>query len=119
MISSRKDLDTSGGEHCGAERAGGGPLDQELQIRLTVGQVHEVTRAEFRAELLRQRVRTPRPHAVRLRTSRRGHPWRRLKVIATAKGYDAKALRQQLRARGVRALIPKSFLVLQRHNDVF
>ncbi len=31
----------------------------------------------------------------------------RLTVIATEKGYDAKALRQQLRKRGIRAQIPK------------
>src|ERR687886_105984 len=39
---------------------------------------------------------------------RRGRRARkRLKVIATDKGYDAKALRQQLRKRGIRAQLPK------------
>jgi transposase len=42
--------------------------------------------------------------AVRLRT---GRPRKRLKVIVTDKGYDAHALRQQLRRRGIRAQIPK------------
>src|SRR5262247_2766398 len=45
--------------------------------------------------------------AVKVRTGKRGRPRKRLKVIATDKGYDAKALRQQLRKRGIRAQIPK------------
>ena len=45
--------------------------------------------------------------AVKLRTGKRGRPRKRLKVIATDKGYDAQALRQQLRKRGIRAQIPK------------
>jgi len=45
--------------------------------------------------------------AVKLRTGTRGRPRKRLKVIATDKGYDAKALRQKLRQRGIRAQIPK------------
>src|SRR4029450_13461805 len=45
--------------------------------------------------------------AVKVRTGKRGRPRKRLKVIATDKGYDAKALRQQLRKRGIRAQIRK------------
>ena len=45
--------------------------------------------------------------AVKIRTGKRGRPRKRLHVIATDKGYDAKALRQQLRKRGIRAQIPK------------
>ena len=45
--------------------------------------------------------------AVKVRTGKRGRPRKRLKVIATDKGYDAKALRQQLRKRGIRAQLPK------------
>jgi hypothetical protein len=45
--------------------------------------------------------------AVKVHTGKRGRPRTRLKVIATEKGYDAKALRQQLRKRGIRAQIPK------------
>ncbi len=45
--------------------------------------------------------------AVKLRTGKRGRPRKRLKVIATDKGYDAKALRHQLRKRGIRAQLPK------------
>jgi Transposase DDE domain len=45
--------------------------------------------------------------AVKVRTGKRGRPRKRLKVIATDKGYDAKALRQQLRNRGIRAQFPK------------
>src|SRR5215470_18065478 len=45
--------------------------------------------------------------AVKVRTGKRGRSRKRLKVIATDKGYDAKALRQRLRQRGIRAQIPK------------
>src|SRR2546421_8917898 len=45
--------------------------------------------------------------AVKLRTGKRGRPRTRLTVIATDNGYDAKALRQQLRKRGIRAQLPK------------
>ena len=45
--------------------------------------------------------------AVKVRTGKRGRPRKRLKVIATDKGSDAKARRQQLRKRGIRAQIPK------------
>ena len=45
--------------------------------------------------------------AVKVHTGRRGRPRKRLKVIATDKGYDAKALRQQWRKRGIRAQLPK------------
>ncbi len=45
--------------------------------------------------------------AVRLRTAKPGRPRKRPKVLATDKGDDAKALRLQLRKRGMRAQIPK------------
>jgi IS5 family transposase len=45
--------------------------------------------------------------AVKVRTGIRGRPRTRLNVLATDKGYDAKALRQRLRQRGMRAQIPK------------
>jgi len=45
--------------------------------------------------------------AVKVRTGKRGRPRKRLNVIATDKGYDAQALRQQLRKRGIRTQIPK------------
>ena len=45
--------------------------------------------------------------ALHVRTGKRGRPRKRLKVIATDKGYDAKDLRQCLRGRGIRAQIPK------------
>ena len=44
--------------------------------------------------------------AVKVRTGKRGRPRKRLRVLATDKGYDAKALRYQLRKRGIRAQIP-------------
>jgi hypothetical protein len=45
--------------------------------------------------------------AVKVHIGTRGHPRQRLKAIATDKGYDAKAHRQKLRQRGIRAQIPK------------
>jgi IS5 family transposase len=45
--------------------------------------------------------------AVKVRTGRGGRPRKRVKVLATDKGYEAKALRQALRRRGLRAQIPK------------
>ena len=45
--------------------------------------------------------------AVHICTGKRGRPRKRLKVVATDKGYDAKMLRQRLRARGIRPQIPK------------
>ena len=43
----------------------------------------------------------------RIRTGKRGRPRKRLKVLATDRGYDAKALRRCLRKRGIRPQIPK------------
>ena len=45
--------------------------------------------------------------AVKVRTGQRGRPRKRLQGLATDKGYDAQALRQTLRKRGIRAQIPK------------
>jgi len=45
--------------------------------------------------------------AVTIRTGTRGRPRTRLKVMATEKGDEAQALRQQLRQRGIRAQIPQ------------
>src|SRR6266850_3331934 len=45
--------------------------------------------------------------AVKVQTGTRGRPRKRLNVVATDKGYDAQALRQKLRQRGIRAQIPK------------
>jgi hypothetical protein len=49
----------------------------------------------------------PRLDAVRLQTGKPGRPRKRPKVLATDKGYDAKAWRLQRRKRGIRAQIPK------------
>ena len=45
--------------------------------------------------------------AVKVHTGTPGRPRQRLKVIATDTGYDAQALRQSLRKRGIRAQLPK------------
>jgi hypothetical protein len=49
----------------------------------------------------------PLLEAVKLRTGTRGRPRTRLTVIATDKDYEAKALRQPLRKRGIRAQLPQ------------
>jgi Transposase DDE domain len=54
--------------------------------------------------------------AVKVHTGKRGRPRTRLKVIATEKGYDAKALRQQLRRRGRRAQLPKRLWKTKKHR---
>src|SRR5919197_1759815 len=54
--------------------------------------------------------------AVKVHTGQRGRPRKRLKVIATDKGYDAQALRQQLRKRGIRAHIPKRVWKTKKHR---
>jgi IS5 family transposase len=45
--------------------------------------------------------------AVTINTGKRGRPRKRPKVLAADKAYDSKALRQQLRRRGIRAQLPK------------
>ena len=54
--------------------------------------------------------------AVKIRTGKRGRPRKRLRVIATDKGYDAKALREKLRKRGIRAQIPKRVWKTKKHR---
>src|SRR5919201_1889431 len=54
--------------------------------------------------------------AVKVHTGKRGRPRKRLQVIATEKGYDAKTLRQQLRKRGSRAQSPKRVWKTKKHR---
>jgi hypothetical protein len=54
--------------------------------------------------------------AVKVHTGKRGRPRKRLKVIATDKGYDAKVLRQTLRKRGLRAQLPKRVWTTKKHR---
>ena len=54
--------------------------------------------------------------AVKVYTGRRGRPRKRLRVIATDKGYDAKALRQAIRKRGIRAQLPKRVWKTKNHR---
>jgi hypothetical protein len=49
----------------------------------------------------------PRLDAVTVWTGTRGRPRTRVNVLTTDTGDDAKALRQRLRRRGIRAQIPK------------
>ena len=44
---------------------------------------------------------------VKLKTLKRGRPRKRVKVLATDKGYDSKEKRAALRKRGIRPQIPK------------
>jgi hypothetical protein len=54
--------------------------------------------------------------AVKSRTGKRGRPRKRLRVIATEKGYEAKAWREKLRKRGLRAQIPKRVWKTKKHR---
>ena len=53
---------------------------------------------------------------VKVHTGKRGRPRKRVKVLATDKGYDAKALRQTLRKRGIRAQLPKRVWKTKKHR---
>src|SRR5215467_10351283 len=48
--------------------------------------------------------------------SQRGWPRKRFTVIATDKGYDAKALRQIVRKRGIRAQLPKRVWKIKKNR---
>ena len=54
--------------------------------------------------------------AVKIHTGKRGRPRKRLRVIATEKGYEAKALREKLRKRGIRAQIPTRVWKTKQHR---
>jgi hypothetical protein len=56
---------------------------------------------EERAQVL------PWLEVIKVRTGSPGRPRKRFKVLATDKEYAAKAWRQQLRTRGIRAQLPK------------
>jgi Transposase DDE domain len=58
----------------------------------------------------------PLRDAVQVRPGKRGRPRKRLKVIATDQGDEAKALRQQLRTRGIRAQIPPRVWKTKKHR---
>jgi transposase len=92
-----------GGEGVARGGKGKGILIHSLTDAAGMPLAHRTTPANGneRAQIL------PLLDAVHLRTGRRGRPRKRLKVIATDKGYDAQDLRQQLRTRGIRAQIPK------------
>jgi transposase len=64
-----------------------------LAVTLTAGQRHESTQFE----LLMERVAIRRPS---------GHIARRPKRVAADRGYHARRIRQWLRTRGIRAVIP-------------
>ena len=92
-----------GGEGIARGGKGKGILIHSLTEGHGMPLAHRTTPAngDERAQVL------PLLDAVKARTGHRGRPRKRLKVIATDKGYDAKALRQQLRKRGIRAQLLK------------
>ena len=97
----------------GAGIARGGKGKGILRHRLTEGGgmplANRTTPAhgDERAQVL------PLLDAVKIRTGKRGRPRQRLHVIATDKGYDAKALREQLRKRGIPSPAPEARLADQ------
>jgi IS5 family transposase len=92
-----------GGEGIARGGKGKGVLIHSLTAGDGMPLAHRTTPAngDERAQVM------PLLEAVKVHTRTRGRPRKRLKVIATDKGYDAQALRQQLRQRGIRAQIPK------------
>jgi hypothetical protein len=90
-----------GGE--GVAHGGKGILSHSLTEGNGMPLAHRTTPAngDERAQVV------PWLDAVKVRTGQRGRPRTRLKVMATDKGDDAKALRQALRQRGMRAQLPK------------
>ena len=92
-----------GGEGVAYGGKGKGLLIHSLTDGRSMPLAHRTTPAkgDERAQVV------PLLNAVKVRTGKQGRPRKRLNVIATDKGYDAKALRQQFRKRGIRAQIPK------------
>jgi transposase len=78
-----------------------------LSHRLTAGQGMPVAHRPPPAKGDERAQGLPFLEAVKGRTGHRGRPRTRWKGIATAKGDEAKALRQQFRQRGSRAQLPK------------
>jgi len=101
-----------GGEGVARGGTGKGMLIHSLPEASGMPLAHRTTPAngDERAQVL------PLLDAVTLRTGQRGRPRQRLKVIAADKGYDAKALRQKLRQRGMRAQMPKRGWKTQQHR---
>src|SRR5262245_47095775 len=94
---------TGGGEGVARGGKGKGVLIHRLTDAAGMPLAHPTTPANGheRAQVI------PLLDAVRLRTGKRGRPRKRPNVIVTDRGYDAKNLRRQVRARGIRAQIPK------------
>lgn len=53
---------------------------------------------------------------VKLKTLKPGRPRKRVKVLATDKGYDSKEKRAALRKRGIRPQIPKRIWKTKKHR---
>ena len=92
----------------GGEGVAHGGTGQGVRIhRLTAGDGMPVANRTTPAHRDERAQVLPLLDAVHVRTGRPGRPRKRLNVLATDTGYDAKALRQQLRQRGIRAQVPK------------
>ena len=94
---------TGGGEGVAHGRKGKGILIHSLTdaAGMPLSTCTTPANGDERAQVL------PLLDACRIRTGKRGRPRKRPRVLATDRGYDAKALRQRLRTRGIRPQIPK------------
>jgi hypothetical protein len=92
-----------GGEGAGSGRKGTGILIHSLTDSAGMPWSNYTTPAngDERAQVI------PLWDALHISTGTRGRPRKRLKVLVTDKGYEAKDLRYRLRKRGIRAQIPK------------
>jgi Transposase DDE domain len=94
---------TGGGEGVAYGRKGKGVLIHSLTDGVGMPLATRTTPAngDARAHVI------PLLDTLHIRTGKRGRPRQRFKVMVMDKGYAAKALRQRLRRRGMRAQIPK------------
>jgi IS5 family transposase len=101
-----------GGEGVARGGKGKGILIHSLTDGGGMPLAHRITPAngDERAQVL------PLLDAVKVRTGKRGRPRKRLRVLVADKGYDAKALRQKLQQRGIRAQIPKRVWKTKKHR---
>ena len=95
------------GKGGGAGVARGGKGKGSLLHRLTEGGGMPLAHRTPPAQGDERAQVVPWLEAVQIRTGKRGRPRKRLKGMATEQGDEAKALRQQLRKRDIRAQIPK------------
>jgi IS5 family transposase len=98
------------GKGVGEEIAYGGKGKGVLIHTLTEGNGMPLANCTTPANSNEREQVIPLLDKVKLKTLKRGRPRKRLKVLATDKGYDSKEKRAVLRKRGIRPQIPRASL---------